>query len=98
MFCFLLDLAEARNIDFILHQILRISKEGKIVGEIKYPAKCITCPVFVGTELWVTSADDGDEGVADESKKFGGGVFRVDVGVRGKEPFKFSLDPGVLKL
>jgi sugar lactone lactonase YvrE len=65
-------------------RVLRISPAGEVVGEVRYPAKCITCPVFVGTELWVTSADEGKE-------EFGGGVFRVDVGVGGLEDFKFKL-------
>ena len=72
-------------------RVVRISPEGKVVGEIKYPTRCITCPVFVGTELWVTSADDEDEKEV-EGKKFGGGVFKVDVGVRGLKVFKFNLD------
>ncbi|CAG8983976.1 hypothetical protein HYALB_00009578 [Hymenoscyphus albidus] len=71
-------------------RVLKISPEGKVVGEIKYPTRAITCPVFVGTELWVTSADEEDQSEV-ESKKYGGGVFRVDVGVRGKEEFKFKI-------
>ncbi|KAG9233327.1 hypothetical protein BJ875DRAFT_50088 [Amylocarpus encephaloides] len=72
-------------------RVLRISPEGKVVGEIKYPTRAITCPVFVGTELWVTSASEGDENEV-ESKKYGGGVFKVDVGVRGLGEFKFKLN------
>ena len=69
-------------------RVLRISPAGKVVGEIRYPAKNITCPVFVGTELWVTSADDG-------AGKYGGGVFKVDVGIGGLKEFKFRLDEGL---
>ncbi|KAI9049175.1 hypothetical protein LZ554_007022 [Drepanopeziza brunnea f. sp. 'monogermtubi'] len=68
-------------------RVLKISPEGKLVGEITYPTKCITCPVFVGTELWVTTADDHDE-----TKSYAGAVFKVDVGVRGLGEFKFKLD------
>ena len=72
-------------------RVLKISPEGKLVGEVTYPTKCITCPVFVGTELWTTSADDGET-------EFGGGVFRVDVGIKGVEPFRFKLDDGFVGL
>ena len=78
-------------------RVLRISPEGKVVGEVKYPTRCITCPVFVGTELWVTTADDDDENEV-ESKKYGGGVFKVDVGIGGLKEFKFKLDKGIEEL
>ncbi|EPE30175.1 Calcium-dependent phosphotriesterase [Glarea lozoyensis ATCC 20868] len=71
-------------------RVLKISPGGNIIGEIKYPTRCITCPCFVGTELWVTSADEEDETNV-ESKKYGGGVFKVDVGVRGLQDYKFKL-------
>ena len=58
---------------------------------MRFPTNNITCPVFVGTELWVTSAGEEDESQV-ESKKFGGGVFRVDVGIGGLQDFKFKLE------
>ncbi|KAK6584489.1 hypothetical protein PZA11_002713 [Diplocarpon coronariae] len=67
-------------------RVLKISPGGELVGEITYPTKCITCPAFVGTELWVTSADDHDE-----TKPYAGAVFKVDVGVAGWPDFKFKL-------
>jgi sugar lactone lactonase YvrE len=72
-------------------KVIRISPEGKEVGEVRFPTNNITCPVFVGTELWVTSADEEDESQV-ESKKFGGDVFRVDVGIGGLQDFKFKLE------
>jgi sugar lactone lactonase YvrE len=66
-------------------RVLRISPEGEVVGEITYPAKCVTCPVFIGTELWLTSGDEDGE-------KYAGGLFKVDVGIGGLEPFKFRLE------
>lgn len=78
-------------------KVLRISPEGKVVGEIRYPTRCITCPVFVGTELWVTSAEEEDEKEV-ESAKYGGGVFKVDVGIGGLKDFKFRLDESVKEL
>jgi hypothetical protein len=57
---------------------------GTVVGEVRVPARCVSCPRFVGDELWITSAGSeqqtgGDVGV------WGGGLFRVGVGVRGRE-------------
>lgn len=75
-------------------RVVKISPEGKVVGEIKYPTRAITCPVFVGTELWVTTAAEENEKET-ESAKYGGGIFRVDVGVRGAKDYKFKLNAPV---
>ncbi|KAG4432774.1 hypothetical protein IFR05_011739 [Cadophora sp. M221] len=71
-------------------RVLKISPEGKLVGEITYPTKCITCPVFIGTEIWVTTADDHDK-----TKPYAGAIFKLDVGVGGLKEFKFKLDKGI---
>lgn len=73
-------------------RVLKISPEGKLIGEILLPAKAITCPVFVGTELFITSASDKGE------SKYGGDLFSVDVGVKGVETFKFKIDEGISSL
>ena len=78
-------------------KVLRISPQGKVVGEVRYPTRCVTCPVFVGTELWVTSAEEEDENEV-ESAKYGGGVFMVDVGIEGLKDFKFKLNKHVKEL
>jgi sugar lactone lactonase YvrE len=70
-------------------RVLKISPEGKLVGQINLPTKNITCTEFVGTELFITTAND-DEGEG-ESKAYGGGLFRVDVGTRGLEATSFKL-------
>lgn len=62
------------------------------MGKVLLPAKSITCPVFVGTELYITSASD--KGLSE----FGGDVFKVDVGVKGVGAFKFKIDEGVSKM
>jgi sugar lactone lactonase YvrE len=69
--------------------VLKISPEGKVVGKVELPTRNVTCTEFVGTELFITTAND-DEGEG-ESKEYGGGLFRVDVGARGQEVFKFKL-------
>jgi sugar lactone lactonase YvrE len=70
-------------------RVLKLSPEGNLIGVVKLPTRNITCPQFVGTELFITSAadEDGDE----QSKEYGGGVFRVDVGATGLEPNVFKL-------
>lgn len=74
-------------------KVLRISPEGKVVGEVLFPTRAITCPVFVGTELWATTAGEDDEKEV-ESMKYGGGIFKVDVGTRGLKEFEFRLEKG----
>ena len=58
---------------------------------MSYPTRNITYPQFVGTELWVTTASEEDESQV-ESFKNGGGIFKVDVGIRGLDEFKFKLE------
>lgn len=86
-----LKIDEQGNIWSALHaeaKVIRVSPGGEVTGEIKFPAPLITCPVFVGTELFVTSEDD-------EKSEYGGGVFRIDVGVKGLDPFAFKLDSSI---
>ncbi len=71
-------------------RVLKISPAGKVVGEIRLPTKNITCPEFVGTQLFITTAADEDGAGGPKSKEFGGGLYRVDVGARGLEPFRFK--------
>lgn len=70
-------------------KVLKISKEGRLVGQVNLPTRNITCCEFVGTELLITCADD-EEGEG-ESKRFGGAVWRVDVGVEGLGHYEFKL-------
>ncbi|KAK0630811.1 regucalcin [Bombardia bombarda] len=70
-------------------RVLKLSPEGKLIGQVKLPTKNITCCEFVGTELFITSAED-DEGEG-ESKRYGGGLFRVDVGTTGLAHREFKL-------
>lgn len=70
-------------------RVVKISPEGKVIGQINLPTKNITCCEFVGATLYITTAND-DEGEG-KSKELGGALFRVDVGTTGLEPFKFKL-------
>ncbi|EME83618.1 Ca2+-binding protein Regucalcin [Pseudocercospora fijiensis CIRAD86] len=68
-------------------QVLRISPEGEVVGRIEVPTRFVTCPAFVGTDLYITTAAERDSERHPESAKEGGNLFRCEVGVRGLERF-----------
>ncbi|KAL2797897.1 hypothetical protein BJX66DRAFT_296748 [Aspergillus keveii] len=77
-------------------KIIRISPEGKVIGEISLPTRNITCPAFVGTELFITTAkDDTNDDQFPESIRYGGHLYRVDVGVQGqtKNEFQWNQQP-----
>ena len=72
-------------------RVIKISTAGKVLGEIRLPTRNITCPEFVGTELFITTAADEDGEGGPQSQEYGGGLYRVDVGVRGVRTFDFKL-------
>ncbi|PYI04046.1 hypothetical protein BO78DRAFT_399246 [Aspergillus sclerotiicarbonarius CBS 121057] len=73
-------------------RVIRISPEGKIIGEITFPTRNITCPTFVGTELFITTAkDDVNDDQYPDSIRYGGHLYRVDVGIRGKPKNEFRF-------
>lgn len=72
-------------------KVLRINPEGVVVGELVLPTAYVTCPVFVGTDIVVTTARDPEGG--DSGIKRGGDVYRVNVGVGGLSKYEFKLDP-----
>ncbi|KAI0834942.1 SMP-30/Gluconolaconase/LRE-like region-domain-containing protein [Hypoxylon sp. FL0890] len=71
--------------------VLKISPQGKLVGEIRLPTKNITCTQFVGTELFITTAGMQEGEGTKEEVELSGALFRVDVGVKGLNPFLFKL-------
>lgn len=69
-------------------RVLKLSPEGKLIGQVNLPTKNITCVEFVGNELFITTAnDDNGEGT---SKELGGALFRVNVDTTGLKPFNFN--------
>ena len=70
-------------------KVLRLSSEGKVIGEISLPTRMITCPGFVDEDLFVTSAEEEDPESYPESVEFDGSVFKVNVGVTGLPLNKF---------
>ncbi|KAI0389514.1 hypothetical protein F5Y17DRAFT_121172 [Xylariaceae sp. FL0594] len=72
-------------------RVLKISPEGELVGQVNLPTRNVTCTQFIGTELYITTAKMEDGEGTPEEVRLSGAVFKVDVGVRGLEPFKFKL-------
>ena len=73
-------------------KVLRISPAGQVIGQIDLPTRNPTCPTFIGTELFITSAkDDRNDERLRHSVRYGGRVFRVDVGVCGKPKNEFRF-------
>jgi sugar lactone lactonase YvrE len=63
-----------------------------VIGQIDLPTRNVTCPTFVGTELFITTAkDDRDDDQLPQSVRYGGRLYRVDVGVRGKPKTDFRF-------
>lgn len=72
-------------------RVLRISSEGKVTGEVLLPTRNITCCVFAGTDLFITSAKEEDPDKHPTSAKFGGNLFKINVGIRGAAKHKARL-------
>lgn len=73
-------------------KVIRISTQGEITGVIHLPTRNITCPTFVGTELFITSAKEAEPDKYPESAKFAGNLFKVDVGIKGMPKYRARLD------
>ncbi|KAG6174526.1 hypothetical protein E4U35_007652 [Claviceps purpurea] len=70
-------------------RVIRINPAGHVTGQVSLPTRNITCVQFAGTELVITSAaDEDDEG---QSKRYGGSLFKVNVGKGGLELFKYKM-------
>ncbi|KAL4946682.1 hypothetical protein BDV06DRAFT_182085 [Aspergillus oleicola] len=74
-------------------KVIRISPQGEVIGEISLPTRNITCPVFVGTELFITTAkDDTNDDQFPESIRYGGNLYKIDVGVQGQPKHEFRMN------
>lgn len=72
-------------------KVIRISPEGQVTGEVLLPTRNVTCPVFAGTRLFITTAQENEPDKYPQSAKHGGNVFSVDVGVEGLSKHKARL-------
>lgn len=76
-------------------KVIRLSAkedEGRIAGEISLPTRLITCPAFVGEELFISSAEEEEPDKYPQSVQYGGSLFRVHVGISGMPVNKFRRD------
>lgn len=71
-------------------KVVKVNPEGKVLGEVRLPTRHITCPVFAAKELYITSAVEDEPEKYPWSVKFGGSLFRIDVGVEGAPVHKFK--------
>ncbi|KAL2004765.1 hypothetical protein VTN00DRAFT_3293 [Thermoascus crustaceus] len=71
--------------------VLRISLDGKVTGKIELPTRFVTCPVFVGTELFITTAAEVESEKYSESASYAGNIYRLDVGVKGLPKYKVPM-------
>jgi sugar lactone lactonase YvrE len=69
-------------------RVFRVSPQGEIVAQIELPTRCVTCPAFCGTELFITSMQDSQP---DDKPEYQGALFRIDVGVRGAPLNSFRM-------
>ena len=54
------------------------------------PTRMVTCPAFVGQDLFITSAEEEEPEKYPESVELGGSLFKIDVGVSGLSLHKFK--------
>ena len=72
-------------------KVIRISPAGEVTGIVHLPTRNITCPVFAGTALFITSAAEKEPDRYPGSAEFAGNLFSVEVGVRGQPKHKARL-------
>ena len=72
-------------------KVLRVSPDGEVIGQIILPTRMISCPGFVGQDLFITTAEEEDPGKYPESVRYAGSIFRVPIGVQGERPLKFHM-------
>ncbi|MCJ1464336.1 hypothetical protein MMC07_002949, partial [Pseudocyphellaria aurata] len=81
-------------------KVIRIAPEGddgKVIGEISLPTRFVTCPTFVGGELFISSAEEEEPDRYPQSTEFAGNLFRVHVGVRGLRRHKYRCTTELAK-
>lgn len=72
-------------------KVWRVNPQGETIAQIDLPTKCVTCPAFCGTELYITSMKETEPEKNPESLKYQGALFKIDVGVRGRPLNKFKM-------
>ncbi|RMY71071.1 hypothetical protein D0863_05370 [Hortaea werneckii] len=75
-------------------KVVRVNPQGEMIAQIEFPTRCVTCPAFVGTELFVTSAAEEEPEHYPWSTKCQGSLYRIDVGVRGAPRNRYRNQSG----
>ncbi|KAL8730856.1 MAG: hypothetical protein Q9166_003783 [cf. Caloplaca sp. 2 TL-2023] len=70
-------------------KVLKISPDGKVIGEIEMPTRMISCPSFAGEDLFITSAEEEEPDKYPDSVEYGGSLFKVTVGITGMPLHRF---------
>lgn len=78
-------------------RVMKISPEGKVLGQVTLPTRNVSCCAFAGTTLWITTAEEDDPEANPKSAKYGGALYKIDVGVEGAPKNRFKLDDSVKK-
>jgi sugar lactone lactonase YvrE len=73
-------------------KVVRVNTDGEIIAEIECPTRCVTCPGFADTDLYITTAAEEEPDKYPWSTKYQGALFKVNVGVRGCPLNKFKLE------
>ena len=67
-------------------RVVRYDPDGRVVGEVRVPARQVTCPAFGGpdlTTLYITTAREGYTEDDLRADPLAGSLFAAEVGVRG---------------
>ncbi|KAF4549685.1 SMP-30/Gluconolactonase/LRE-like region-containing protein [Elsinoe fawcettii] len=64
-------------------KVVRVNEQGKVLVEISLPTRCITCPAIAGDDLFITCAEEEEPDKHPESVKHQGGLFKINIGVKG---------------
>lgn len=74
------------------HALYRITPDGDMTGKVPFPVRKVSSVAFGGPDLataFVTSA--GGENRGEEEGTLAGSLFSVDLGVRGRAPFRSRI-------
>lgn len=75
------------------HGLYRYSPEGELVGQVRFPVRNVSSIAFGGEDYamaYVTTATGGAER-GEEIGDLAGSLFAVDLGVRGKPPYRSRI-------
>jgi len=75
--------------------VVKLSVEGLVLTTVKFPTRCVTCPVFVDDWIYVTSAEEEEPDNFPSSVRLQGRLFRCRVGVYGHKINRFKISQSI---